>query len=232
MARSTSSATRSVGRSRCRSRHPSGPGAVADADLAGHAVPGSPPLVPRPDAAAAADPARGPAGRPAVADDRPGGVGPEGHRGLFRRPTRYPEPRFAEAVEEARLRYDVPWYTTAYVRTFRGLVGSFLRAYLPGAASMWRIAGRITAPTLVISGQRDRLVDLRVAAGRPGDPGQPAARAARRGHVAQMETAHGGPRVPRLPRWPFDRPHTGTCESARRELAFPGGMTVAGETAG
>jgi pimeloyl-ACP methyl ester carboxylesterase len=77
-------------------------------------------------------------------------------------PTRMPEQRMAEAVEEARLRYDVPWYLTAYLRTLRGLVGSFVRAYLPGTGSLWRIAARIKAPTLVIAGTEDRLVDVRV----------------------------------------------------------------------
>ena len=70
--------------------------------------------------------------------------------------------RFAEAVEEAQLRYEVPWYATAYMRTLRGLVGSFLRAYLPGAGSLWRTAARVSVPTLVIGGQLDRLVDVRV----------------------------------------------------------------------
>ncbi len=81
----------------------------------------------------------------------------------FADPTRFPEQRFAEAVEEARLRYTAPGYTTAYVRTLRSLVMSFVRAYLPGSSSLWRIARRITAPTLVIGGQRDLLVDVRVA---------------------------------------------------------------------
>jgi pimeloyl-ACP methyl ester carboxylesterase len=71
--------------------------------------------------------------------------------------------RMAEAVEELRRRYDAPWYFDAYLRALRGLVGSFLRSYLPGANSMWRIASRITAPTLVITGRQDRLVDVRVA---------------------------------------------------------------------
>jgi pimeloyl-ACP methyl ester carboxylesterase len=61
------------------------------------------------------------------------------------------------------MRYDVPWYADAYVRSLRGLVGSFLRAYLPGSGSLWRLARRITAPTLVIGGGLDRLVDVRVA---------------------------------------------------------------------
>ena len=78
-------------------------------------------------------------------------------------PTVLSEQRWLEAVEEIRLRYDVPWYFDAYLRTLRGLVGSFVRAYLPGEASMWRIARRISAPTLVVTGRQDRLVDVRVA---------------------------------------------------------------------
>jgi pimeloyl-ACP methyl ester carboxylesterase len=106
----------------------------------------------------------------------------------FADPTRIGEQRMAEAVEEARLRYDVPWYLDAYVRTLRSLVGSFVRAYLPGSGSLWRLATRITAPTLVVGGELDRLVDTRVA--------EQAARAipdarllmiAGVGHVAQME---------------------------------------------
>jgi pimeloyl-ACP methyl ester carboxylesterase len=78
-------------------------------------------------------------------------------------PSRVHAQRMAEAIEETRLRYDVPWYMDAYVRTLRGLIGSFLRAYLPGAGSLWRVARRIEAPTLVIGGTLDKLVDVRVA---------------------------------------------------------------------
>jgi pimeloyl-ACP methyl ester carboxylesterase len=81
----------------------------------------------------------------------------------FADPTRMTAQRRAEAVEEAKLRYDIPWYIEAYVRTLRSLVASFLRAYLPGPGSMWRIAARIDVPTLVIGGRMDRLVDPRVA---------------------------------------------------------------------
>jgi pimeloyl-ACP methyl ester carboxylesterase len=106
----------------------------------------------------------------------------------FGDPTRIAPQRMAEATEEAKLRYDIPWYADAYVRTLRGLVGSFLRAYLPGDGSLWRTAARIHVPTLVIGGELDRLVDVRVAA--------QAARVIRGsrllmlpgiGHVAQME---------------------------------------------
>jgi pimeloyl-ACP methyl ester carboxylesterase len=81
----------------------------------------------------------------------------------FADPARIAEQRLAEAVEEARMRYSVPWYADAYVRSLRALVGSFLRAYLPGSGSLWRLARRISVPTLVIGGGLDRLVDVRVA---------------------------------------------------------------------
>jgi pimeloyl-ACP methyl ester carboxylesterase len=81
----------------------------------------------------------------------------------FGDPSRISPQRLAEAIEESRQRSDVPWYANAYVRTLRGLVGSFLRAYLPGTGSLWRTVARVTAPTLVIGGDLDRLVDVRVA---------------------------------------------------------------------
>jgi pimeloyl-ACP methyl ester carboxylesterase len=78
-------------------------------------------------------------------------------------PGRVVEQRLAEAVEEIQLRYTVAHYLPAYLRTMRGLVGSFLRSYLPGSGSLWRVAGAVRAPTLVIGGRQDRLVDIRVA---------------------------------------------------------------------
>ena len=100
--------------------------------------------------------------------------------------------RRAETVEEIRLRYTVAHYPSAYLRTLRGLVSSFLRAYLPGRNSQWRLATEIAAPTRVIGGLTDKLIDPRVpvqvARAIPDSrllilPGV--------GHVAQME-------VPRL----------------------------------
>ncbi|SNY52158.1 alpha/beta hydrolase [Paractinoplanes atraurantiacus] len=100
--------------------------------------------------------------------------------------------RRAEAMEEIKLRYTVAHYPKAYLGTLRGLVSSFLRAYLPGPNSQWRLAARVEAPTLVIGGLNDKLVDARVpvqvARTIPDSrllilPGV--------GHVAQME-------VPRL----------------------------------
>jgi pimeloyl-ACP methyl ester carboxylesterase len=77
--------------------------------------------------------------------------------------TRVPDQRRREALEEIKIRYQATHYPDAYVRSLRGLVASFLRAYLPGQNSLWRIAAQIAAPTLVIGGRQDRLVDIRVA---------------------------------------------------------------------
>jgi pimeloyl-ACP methyl ester carboxylesterase len=81
----------------------------------------------------------------------------------FAQPNRISPQRLADAIDEFRARYTVPWFAGAYVGTMRGLVGSFVRAYLPGPNSMWRIAQRVAAPTLVLTGRQDRLVDVRVA---------------------------------------------------------------------
>jgi pimeloyl-ACP methyl ester carboxylesterase len=100
--------------------------------------------------------------------------------------------RRVEAMEEIQLRYTVAHYPRAYLGTLRGLVGSFLRAYLPGVNSQWRLAARVQAPTLVVGGLNDKLVDPRVPA--QVAKAIPDARLLILpgvGHVAQME-------VPRL----------------------------------
>jgi pimeloyl-ACP methyl ester carboxylesterase len=100
--------------------------------------------------------------------------------------------RRAEAIEEIQLRYTVAHYPRAYLGTLRGLVGSFLRAYLPGANSQWRLAARVEAPTLVIGGLTDKLVDPRVPAQvAKAIPDSRLLILPGVGHVAQME-------VPRL----------------------------------
>lgn len=81
----------------------------------------------------------------------------------FADPAQVPEQRFTEAVEEIRLRFTAEHYVPAYLATMRGLVTGFLRAYLPGPGSLWRTAAGVRAPTLVIGGCQDRLVDVLVA---------------------------------------------------------------------
>ncbi|MGH3660534.1 MAG: alpha/beta fold hydrolase [Micromonosporaceae bacterium] len=96
--------------------------------------------------------------------------------------------RLAELVEETTHRLRVPWYADAYVRAFRGLVASFVRAYLPGADSLWRLATKVTAPTLVVWGRQDRLVDVRLAPRVAGAiPDSRLLILDRAGHVAQIE---------------------------------------------
>jgi pimeloyl-ACP methyl ester carboxylesterase len=68
--------------------------------------------------------------------------------------------RMAEAVAEATARQEVPWAAEAYTNTLRGLAASYL---VPGWRSLWWLARRITAPTLVVWGQQDRLVDVGLA---------------------------------------------------------------------
>jgi pimeloyl-ACP methyl ester carboxylesterase len=100
--------------------------------------------------------------------------------------------RRAEAIEEIKLRYTVDHYPKAYLGTLRGLVSSFLRAYLPGPNSQWRLAARITAPTVVVGGLGDKLVDPRVPAQvAKAVPDSRLLILPGVGHVAQME-------VPRL----------------------------------
>ncbi|MFG1607478.1 alpha/beta fold hydrolase [Actinoplanes sp. NPDC049265] len=106
--------------------------------------------------------------------------------------TRVHAQRRAEATEEIRLRHTVAHYPKAYLGTLRGLVSSFVRAYLPGAGSQWRLAARISAPTLVVGGLSDTLIDPRVPAQVARVvPDSRLLILPRVGHVAQME-------VPRL----------------------------------
>ncbi len=72
----------------------------------------------------------------------------------FAEPSRYPERRMTEAVREAALRRPVPWADAAMLRSLRGLVGSQVLS----RRSAWVTMRRIEAPTLVLWGDRDRLV--------------------------------------------------------------------------
>ena len=106
--------------------------------------------------------------------------------------TKVNEQRRAEAIEEIKLRHTVAHYPKAYLGTLRGLVSSFVRAYLPGMNSQWRLAARITAPTLIVGGLTDKIVDPRVPAQvAKAIPDSRLLILPGVGHVAQME-------VPRL----------------------------------
>lgn len=97
----------------------------------------------------------------------------------------HPE-RLREAVEELRMRSGAGHAQDAFFRSLRGLLGAYL---MRGPRDLWRQAAAVRAPTLLVFGRRDRLVDVRLA--------PRALRTfaharllvlAESGHVAQMET--------------------------------------------
>jgi pimeloyl-ACP methyl ester carboxylesterase len=104
-------------------------------------------------------------GVPALAERRLAGATPEQRvRGLlqmcFGDPSRVPKERVAEAVQEMRDRDEQPWAGQALTRSLRGLMTSYLRV---GRANAWRMARSVKVPSLVIWGDKDRLVDPALA---------------------------------------------------------------------
>ncbi|THV43170.1 alpha/beta fold hydrolase [Glycomyces buryatensis] len=83
--------------------------------------------------------------------------------GTWADPTRIHPQRRREAIAEARRRLAVPWNNSAYIQTYRGLLASFLQSFVPGTHSLWRLARQIQAPTLVIWGKQDHVIDVRRA---------------------------------------------------------------------
>ncbi|RFU21813.1 alpha/beta hydrolase [Geodermatophilus marinus] len=131
-------------------------------------------------------------GVPALADRRMARVTPEQQvRGMaqmcFGDPRRIPRQRLQQVLEEMRERTEQPWATAALTRSMRGLIRSYLRV---GPAGAWRTAARLHLPSLVVWGDRDRLVSPALA------PRLAAALPDSRllllegvGHVAMMEAA-------------------------------------------
>ncbi len=93
--------------------------------------------------------------------------------------------RLEEAAEELRRRDGLPYAAGALVNSARGIVAEYFRR---GEENLWRQAALVAAPTLVIHGRRDRLVNPRMAA-RAGRafPHVRLILLPDAGHVAQME---------------------------------------------
>jgi pimeloyl-ACP methyl ester carboxylesterase len=103
----------------------------------------------------------------------------------FAEPSVVPERRRIEAIEEIRRRNGLPYAGDAALASLRGLVSAYV---VPGARSPWSFARQITAPSLVLYGRQDRLVDWRQS--RRAARTYPGARVVVLpgcGHVAQME---------------------------------------------
>ena len=101
----------------------------------------------------------------ALAERRLAGISPEEHvRGMLRmcfgNPSRVPRERLEQAVQEMRERSAQPWADRALTRSMRGLLTSYLRV---GRAGAWSSARSLRRPTLVVWGNRDRLVDSLLA---------------------------------------------------------------------
>lgn len=96
----------------------------------------------------------------------------------------HPE-RFREAVEELRRRDALPHSRAAVIGCARAIVREYFRF---GPDNLWAQAARVTAPTLLIYGLRDRLVHPRMAhrAARTF-PDVRLVLLPKAGHVAQME---------------------------------------------
>jgi len=72
----------------------------------------------------------------------------------FADPSRFPQQRFDEAMSEAAARLRLPWAEQAMLRATRGLV----RSQFGQRATTWAAMRSISAPTLVLWGDKDRLV--------------------------------------------------------------------------
>jgi pimeloyl-ACP methyl ester carboxylesterase len=100
-------------------------------------------------------------------------------------PSRVPQRRFDEAMEEAERRARLDHDGDAMLRSLRSLMTAYLR---PDRWPLWRLAARVQAPTLLVYGLKDRLVDPRTA-GRAARtfPGSRLVVVPDSGHVTQME---------------------------------------------
>lgn len=104
---------------------------------------------------------------------------------LYADPSLMHRDRRAEAVAEVIRRDGLDYARDALLKSGRALVTEYAR---PGPGSLWRDAARVTAPTLVIHGSHDRLVNPATAAraARSFRYGR-AVVLPRIGHVAMME---------------------------------------------
>ncbi|EIE97690.1 alpha/beta fold hydrolase [Saccharomonospora glauca] len=103
----------------------------------------------------------------------------------FADPSSFPAHRFDEVIEEHSARVSYEWAERAMARSTMEI---FRTWFTRGAGSLWAVAPRISAPTLVVWGTEDRVISVRKA---PRTARLiPRARLLvlpRTGHVAQME---------------------------------------------
>ncbi len=101
----------------------------------------------------------------------------------FADPSRVPARRLAEAEVEVRRRDALPYVQEAFTQSLRGLLATYLDT---SATRPWRLAERVTVPTLLVYGRRDKLVDP-IAAHSNAFPDRRVMLLMSCGHVAQLE---------------------------------------------
>jgi pimeloyl-ACP methyl ester carboxylesterase len=103
----------------------------------------------------------------------------------FADPAAVPRNRVDEAVAEVVRRKQLPWSTDAFTAALRALARSYL---VLGPRSLWRQAGRVRAPALVVWGTEDMLVPVALAGRTAASlPDSRLLVLPRVGHVAQLE---------------------------------------------
>ena len=75
-------------------------------------------------------------------------------------PTTIPPKRLQEAADEVARRMTLPYADAAFTGSLRGLIRSFVER---GPRNIWRQAASVQAPTLLVWGTEDRLVDVSIA---------------------------------------------------------------------
>ncbi len=78
----------------------------------------------------------------------------------FGDPSLVPPQRMREAAAEVARRSSLGYERLVFQRSLRGLVGAQLQ---PGRRSLWSLAASVQAPTLLVWGELDRLVSVRIA---------------------------------------------------------------------
>jgi|TARA_A100001388_G_scaffold202185_1_gene153267 pimeloyl-ACP methyl ester carboxylesterase len=82
--------------------------------------------------------------------------------GGFADPSRMPADRFSEAIGEVEARDARPYANDAFLSSLRGLMRTY---FDPGPQRPWKLAEKVVAPTLLVYGRQDPLVDSRTAHG-------------------------------------------------------------------
>jgi len=104
---------------------------------------------------------------------------------IYADPSRVPADRVVAAVQEVERRSSLPHTVDALSASARGLLQSYLAT---GNRSLWRLASRVQAPTLLVYGRQDRLVSSQVAPkAKAAFPDATVVVLPHSGQVAQME---------------------------------------------